>query len=370
MRLSLPAKERPLHVAHVAEALGGGLLEVVRITAEGNCQAGMQVVLLHGRRPETPDGSLSELLPTQVDVVEIPGWGTRRPSAELRAARTLKRELASREVDVVVFHSSFAAVTGAFSRAKCTTIFTPHAFASRMPSGLLRHLVFSVGERYACRFHDIIACVSHSEARAAKSLGAKTVVTIPNGIPDLSNPQWSPDPQPPRDPKVVAIGRLVPQRRPIETAAVLKAVSDVAQVEWVGGGGEPPYAHRAAQALHAAGVRPTGWLTHQAVAERMRTASIYLHWTQWDGLPMTVLEAMANDVVVVASDTEPNREVLGTHGVCTTEDSAIAMIRTLLTDPEAWRTRIFDQRDRAAAYGAATSQERWNHLLETTVSLS
>ena len=38
-------------------------------------------------------------------------------------------------------------------------------------------------------------------------------------------------------------------------------------------------------------------------------AKVYLHWTAWDGLPLSILEAMANDVVVIASDIPANREL-------------------------------------------------------------
>jgi len=187
-------------------------------------------------------------------------------------------------------------------------------------------------------------------------------------MPALDAPRWAPDAQPPRRPNVIGIGRLVPQRQPIETAAVLRGVSDLAAVEWVGGGGEPIYSSRAADELRAAGLGTTGWLTQQAVAERLRAASVYVHWTAWDGLPMTALGAIANDVVVVASDTEPNREVLGAKGVCATQGEAITTIRTLLTNREAWQTRIFAERARASVYGAAASQERSNRLLRATVS--
>jgi glycosyltransferase involved in cell wall biosynthesis len=352
-----------VRVAHIAEALGGGLLEVVRITAEGNCDAGMRVLLFHGRRPESPEGTLKQVLPRDVEIVEVPGWGTRRPLAELRAVLWLRRELRRRDVNVVVFHSSFAGVAGALLGLKCKTIFTPHAFASKIASSAPARLLYRLGERLACRAHDITACVSHSEASVARSLGAKVVVTIPNGIAALDAPVWAPDPQPPAEARVVGVGRLVPQRRPIETAAVLQGVHELAAVEWLGGGGHGHYAQNAEEVLGLSGVPISGWLKHQSIASRLRSASIYLHWTSWDGLSVTLLEAIANDVVVVASDTEPNREVLGADAVYSTEADAVAAIRILLTDAAAWQERVLDQRSRAFGYGASVSQAQWNALL-------
>ena len=98
---------------------------------------------------------------------------------------------------------------------------------------------------------------------------------------------------PPSVPTVVGSGRLVPQRRPIETAAMLQRLAPHARVRWLGGAGAGPYAERSSIALRDAGVEVTGWLPNADVRTALRAATAYLHWTTWDGLPITVLEAMA-----------------------------------------------------------------------------
>src|SRR4051812_15202451 len=57
MRLDVagaPPHSGELHVAHFAEAFGGGLLEMVRLVCLGHAEAGIRATVLHGRRPETP----------------------------------------------------------------------------------------------------------------------------------------------------------------------------------------------------------------------------------------------------------------------------------------------------------------------------
>ena len=59
------------------------------------------------------------------------------------------------------------------------------------------------------------------------------------------------------------------------------------------------------------GIPVTGWLDRTAALERLSEATVLLNWSSKDSHPLAVLEAMAKDVLVVASDIDPNRELLG-----------------------------------------------------------
>ena len=138
-------------------------------------------------------------------------------------------------------------------------------------------------------------------------------------------------------------------------------MSDAADVAWVGGGRRDDPAMRP---LAAAGVPLTGWPTRAATMPALHTPTVYLHWTGWDGLPLSVLEAMARDVVVVASDIGPNREVLGPDQVCATDQDAIALIRRLLADEGLYRRMLASQRVRRRRYGADRMVRLWERVYE------
>ena len=136
----------------------------------------------------------------------------------------------------------------------------------------------------------------------------------------------------PRTPPRRRRRRTVPQRRPEAAARILSELRDVAEVEWLGGGGGRRGV-AGGKALASAGIPLSDWLPRAELLDRIGSATVYLHWTAWDGLPLSILEAMALDVVVVASDIPPNREILGPDAVCATEEEAVARVRRVITDP-------------------------------------
>lgn len=326
----------------------------------GHLEAGYRVTVVHGRRPETSEASLDLLRAHGVRVIEVEGWGERTLRSEVRAVRELHRAVQSAEPDLVVLHSSFAGVAGIALARSFRTVFAPHAFASQIPGGRGRDHIYHVAESLTCRVHASTACVSVSESRVARRRGARDARVILNGCAALDAPQWPTVPEPPEVPTVVGSGRLVPQRRPIETAGMLQALAPNAHVRWLGGAGKGPYAERSGAILRDAGVDVTGWLPNSEVRSALRDATAYVHWTTWDGLPITVLEAMAEDAVVVAADNEPNWEVLGRRGVFRTEHAALGELRRLLSDRGYWTDRVLEQRERARRFAESRMRTEWN----------
>ena len=95
---------------------------------------------------------------------------------------------------------------------------------------------------------------------------------------------------------------------------------------------------------------------------------MYLHWSAWDGQSLAILEAIARDVVVVASDIPANREIVGPRQVCADERSAdraraIGARRTPRCAPSCSRT----QRRRAPAFGARRMSAEWLAVYERTL---
>ncbi len=359
--MSEPPARRPLRILHVSEAFGGGVFEIVTTLSERLAAAGHTVAIAYGRRPETPQ-RVGERVGPAVASFPLP-WGARAGAEQLRAARALRRLVAEWRPSLVHLHSSFAGVVGSLVLpAAIPKIYTPHGYSFTMlDQGRARRAAYRQLERLTARRVDLVGAVSEAEAKIARTVAPEgRVLVVRNGIPELDATAL-PGPLPPlgTPPRVITLGRVTAQHLPAETARILAAVSDLAEVAWVGGGGRGDVPNSVVTEL---GVPVTGWLPRSDAQVRLREAAVCLHWTAWDGQPLALLEAMADDVVVVARDIAPTREIVGPDQVCGSEREAIELTRRILTEPELRRELLESQRRRRGDYGAQRMADEWQEV--------
>jgi glycosyltransferase involved in cell wall biosynthesis len=341
-----------MRILQVIESFGAGSMQVALEISERLSRDGHAVAIAHGRVAESPRDPRSAIA-SEIDLFEL-RWG-RSPRAQVRVGRQL-RALAQRwRPDVVHLHSSFAGFVGAAAlSARVPLVYTPHGYSFDR-DGQSRAAVagLALAEHLVARRVDLVGAVSVTEAAVAARIRAPHVPVVLNGIAELDEPAPPPSSRP-RPPRVVTVGRIAAQRRPAATAGILAGLRDVADVEWVGGG-EPELV----AAVRERGVAVSGWLTRPEVLERLAAAEACLHWSAWDAQPLAVLEAMARDVVVVASDISANRELLGDRQVCASEQEAAALLRSVLTDFDCRAELLDDQRRRRGGYSARRMAADW-----------
>jgi glycosyltransferase involved in cell wall biosynthesis len=335
---------RETAVVHVCESLASGILSVVPPFANETARRGIPTVVVHGARPETPS-DVEHVFDPRVRVVPVPGWGDRSPRGLLlgmrRASAMLNGELACFEGGVLHLHSTLAGVVGRTVPARqWRRFYTPQGYAFLNASHHPVMRLLTLGAEVAlARRAQTLACSQTEGAIAGRLAGGRRVTVIANGVhvdaPTIADCDG--------DAFVVAsVGRAVYQRRPDLFARMTRLLADLAPASfrWFGDGPERDL-------LQAAGVAVSGWLPQGEVAPAVARADVLVHFSAFEGLPFSLLEAMALGRAIVASDLPVIREVVDDTAflVRDAEEGARA-VRRLHSD-EALRVELAERaRDR------------------------
>lgn len=294
-----------MRICHVIESGATGALEMVLLSAETQRLAGHEVLIVYCRRPGAP-ADLRRRAHADVRLIRLrmrpflphlPVWC-------LRYARVLRRW----NPDILHLHGSFAGFLGrlvAGRRFGGAVLFSTHCIS-------LMHLGFSTRQRAAFRFLERLAqaacpavylpCTRPEQAVITRELGVP-VRLLENAVDDRAATAIRPA-GPPRTRlrRVVTCARIAPLKDPATFARVCRAVRSVdpdIRFEWIGDG-DPQARH----VLRRAGVHVTGWLGRDDALGRVAGACAYLSTSRWEGMPVSVLEAMFLGVPVLCRRAE------------------------------------------------------------------
>ncbi len=244
-------------------------------------------------------------------------------------------------------HSSKAGVLGRLAAAICrvpVVLFTAHGWAFKAEQGV-RSRLYLWGDRWASRFTSTVVCVSETERRAglaARTCRPDRTVVIRNGVdagafqPAVRSHDGAP--------VLVTVGRLQAPKDYATLVAALARLSDLPLLTRIVGDG-PDRASVAAAVQHAGLADSVELLgDRDDVAELLAGADCFVLSSLSEGLPLSVLEAMAGGLPVVATDVGGVHELVvdGVTGtlVPPSDPGALAdALRRLLVDP-ALRARL------------------------------
>jgi glycosyltransferase involved in cell wall biosynthesis len=157
----------------------------------------------------------------------------------------------------------------------------------------------------------------------------------------------------PQRPLVLTAGRVCEQKAPeifAELSVRVRLEVEDAQFVWVGAG-DP---QREAM-LRAVGIEVTGWLPQEQVLDRLAGATAYVQTSRWEGLPISVLQAMAVGLPCLVLDAVGNRDAI--------EHNASGLIAWNTDELEMYLTMLLASapvRERLGASGRAEARERFS----------
>lgn len=264
------------------------------------------------------------------------------PWRDLRSFAELYRLLRRQRPDVLHASSSKAGVIGRLAAVAARVpvrVFTVHGWAFSAHSGAASAL-YRWADRIAGRATTATICVSQRERAdglRARTCRADRTVVIPNGVEVDAYPQASLESAVPR---LIAVGRLA---APKDWSTLLSALTSLdseafAELAIVGDGPERERVEDELARRSLEGrVRLLG--ERDDVPRLLAEADVFLLASRSEGLPLSVIEAMAAGLPIVASDVGGLKELVrdGETGVLVPPGDPVALaeaLRPLLANRE------------------------------------
>lgn len=227
------------------------------------------------------------------------------PVSDYLAFRELRRHLKKLKPDIVHLHSSKAGVLGRLAARSVSipTVFTAHGWAFTEGVSPTRRVIYRQIERYMARFSNRIITVSDYDRNLALAAGVGSnslITTVHNGIPNLQN-----EPQEKEQDDSVTMIMVARFDKPKDHESVIRAVTGLHSTKWklhlVGDG--PTY-RQSKELARRNGIEDKVCFPGLCddVPERLARADIFILMSNWEGLPLSILEAMRASLPTIASN--------------------------------------------------------------------
>ena len=291
---------RIAYIVTRADPIGGAQIHVRDLAAEVQAQGHVATVITSGSGPFIDDLRAQHTPTIVLRHLTVPI----DPARDLRALREIRAVLREIQPDLLTAHSSKAGVLGRLAGRSLhiPVVLTVHGWSFTPGIPVLQAAVYRQIERLVGPLASKIITVSEFDRRLA--LDARIapegrVVMVHNGIPDVptrlrADPARTP-------PRLVMVARFGAQK---DHPTLLRALAGLLDCPWeldlIGDGPLMSDMESLAATLGVAGrIRFLGQRTD--VDQLLARAQASLLVTNWEGFPLSILEAMRAGLPVVAS---------------------------------------------------------------------
>jgi glycosyltransferase involved in cell wall biosynthesis len=323
-------------IVHIVEACATGTLSMVALVANLQVKKGYNVTIVYSERSETPK-NLREIFDSRIDLHSL-NMGPRSFPLSVVKLRAILKLL---QPEIVHCHSSFAGFVGRLASIgkKHDVFYSPHCIAfMRQDIGWFKRQIFRVFESVAsvCSA-TYVACSQSEQQEINKALPFANVKLLENAVDltDFTQSKVHAENLGNERIKVITVGGIRPQKGPTEYAQIAnKFKQKNVEFIWIGDG-DIEYK----QVLLDAGVTITGWMSREEVIAELYKADVYISTALWEGMPVSIIEACAANLPVIARNCAGNKDIIssGNNGYLFDETKqCIDLLDNYLAEPSSF----------------------------------
>lgn len=296
-------------ILYIVESFGSGVFSFL-VDLINNIDTDYEVVIVYGVREETLP-NFKQYFKENVEFIKVENF-TRNinPFKDIKALIEIKKIVKKEKPDIVHLHSSKAGILGrlAVNGNKIKMFYNPHGFSFlKMDDSKFKRMIYWWIEKITAMFNrkcTIVGC-SNGEYEEALKLN-KNSVCINNGInidkikkETVSLMKKKVDYE---NLKICTVGRISYQKNPDMFNQVAERFPNIA-FTWIGDGDKKYF-------LKSPNIKISGWKSRQDVLRILNENDIFILPSLWEGLPISLLEAMYLKKICIVSNVIGNRDVI------------------------------------------------------------
>lgn len=294
-------------ILHIVEAFGGGIFSFFNDLAKYT-EDDFEIVIAYSIRKETPN-DFKNYFSKKIKFIEVENFARSiNPIKDLKAFFEIKKIIKEEKPDIIHLHSSKAGFVGRFAAngKKVKMLYNPHGFSFLMKdsSKIKRAIYWLIEKLGALRPCTIVGC-SQGEYEEALKL-SKNSICISNGINIEKIEEETKNLKPKEidfsNLKICTSGRIGYQKNPAMFNKIAENFPNL-QFTWIGEGD-------LREELKSPNIKITGWKTRQEVLELVNENDVFILTSLWEGLPISLLEAMYMKKVCIVTNCIGNRDVI------------------------------------------------------------
>ena len=292
-------------ILYIVEAMGGGVFTYI-VDLSNELVNEYDIYIAYAVRPQTPK-NYRDYFDKRIHLIEVKNFGRAISLTKDFKAFAEVRSIAKRvKPDIIHLHSSKAGALGrvALNGRKTPIFYTPHGYSFLMENYKpMKRRLFKLIEWVCAKFNCTTISCSKGEHQETLKL-TKRAEYVNNGvnIKDLQALIDATEVSTEYSFTVFTLGRINYQKNPELFNKVAEALPEV-RFCWIGDGELREY-------LKSENIEITGWVERTEALKYSIPADVFLLTSSWEGLPISLLEAMYMKKPCIVSNVIGNRDVI------------------------------------------------------------